>query len=239
MIRKFYGFIRSINSSIAKRGIVKTMSLIKSELLKDKKIKPDDEFDKMYDVETAVIVQAGELETKSKNWKYTSAYKPIYSSFSLSKLLLSFQIDLSEYIFIDLGSGKGRAILMASMLPFKEIIGVEFSGILNDIAKSNVEKFPKHIQKCKNINLFTLDATEYLFPAEKYILYMFNPFDKIIMEKVLENISNQFYKRPVHIIVIYINPQFSYLFQALDFMRQKDSDYEISHYLCEVKPEFL
>jgi SAM-dependent methyltransferase len=239
MIRKISGLLRSINASIAKRGVVKTISLIKSELLKEKNIKPDDEFDIMYNVETAVIVQAGELETKSKNWKYTSAYKPIYSSFSLSKLLLSFRIDLSEYIFIDLGSGKGRAILMASMLPFKEIIGVEFSEILNDIAKSNVEKFPKNLQLCKNISFITIDATEYIFPDEKYILYMFNPFDKIIMEKVLENISKQFYARPVHIIVIYINPQFAYLLEALDFMRQKESDYEISHYLCEVKPEFL
>ena len=239
MIRKINGLLRSIKASIAKRGIVKTISLIKSELLKEKNIKPDDKFDKMYNVETALIVQAGELETKSKNWKYTSAYKPIYSSFSLSVLLLSFQIDLSEYIFIDLGSGKGRAILMASMMPFKKIIGVEFSGILNDIAKSNVDKFPKNIQLCRNITFYTADATEFIFPGEKYILYMFNPFDKRVMEQVIGNISKQFYKKPVHIIVIYINPQFGYLFEALEFMRQKESDYEISHYLCEVKPEFL
>jgi len=35
-------------------------------------------------------------------------------------------IDLSKFTFIDLGAGKGRALLMASDYLFQKIIGVEF-----------------------------------------------------------------------------------------------------------------
>src|SRR6202167_2877534 len=46
-------------------------------------------------------------------------------------------IDLSEFVFVDLGSGKGRTLLMASDYPFQRIVGVELLPALHETAKGN------------------------------------------------------------------------------------------------------
>ena len=238
--KHIWSLLKNIYSSIAKRGVRSTIAIIIclcQEMLNKKTKKPDDEVDKKDKVDTATVIRTGNLETKSKNWKYASAYKATHSSFSLSKLLSSFSIDLSEYYFIDLGSGKGRVILMASMLPFKEIIGVEFSESLNAITKKNLELFPKDVQLCREISIFLMDVTEYIFPDDKYILFMFNPFDKPVMVKVIENFTKQFINHPHNMIIIYLNPQFASLFDAINFLQKKDSSNEYVVY--EVRPEFL
>src|SRR5258708_3764329 len=47
--------------------------------------------------------------------------------------------DLHEFTFVDLGSGKGRALLMASDYPLRRIVGVEFLSDLHHTAKKNIE----------------------------------------------------------------------------------------------------
>jgi hypothetical protein len=51
---------------------------------------------------------------------------------------------LQDFTFIDLGSGKGRALLMASAYPFKRIIGVEFMPELHRVAQENIRKYTEH-----------------------------------------------------------------------------------------------
>jgi tRNA1(Val) A37 N6-methylase TrmN6 len=38
-------------------------------------------------------------------------------------------VRLTDYSFIDLGAGKGLALLLASKYPFKSIVGVEYSKV--------------------------------------------------------------------------------------------------------------
>jgi hypothetical protein len=239
-MRNLLGLFREVSASISKRGILKTIRLIRFELFKKKINIPEDDFDRVYNVETTKIVKTGELDTKSINWKYASAYRAMHSSYSLSEMLSFFEIDFSKYTFIDVGSGKGRVILMASMLPFNRIVGIEFSKSLIDIAEENLLKFPKNNQLCDDISFHLLDAAEYSFPKEEYILFMYNPFYEPVMEKVIENITKQFSYNPIHFIVIYLNPQFAYLFDEIDFLKEKETKYERNRVMVyEVRPEFL
>ena len=52
-------------------------------------------------------------------------------------LISKLQIDYSRFSFIDFGSGKGRVLLVAAGFPFKEVIGVEFSRELHEVALKN------------------------------------------------------------------------------------------------------
>jgi hypothetical protein len=49
--------------------------------------------------------------------------------------------DVSGYTFIDMGSGKGRMLLLAAEPPFRRIIGVEFASDLDALARSNVKTY--------------------------------------------------------------------------------------------------
>jgi SAM-dependent methyltransferase len=201
----------------------------------------DDSFDKKYNVETARIIKTGDLETKSKNWKYAVRYEPTDSRYTFSQILSSFSINYSEYTFIDMGSGKGRVILLASMLPFKRILGVEFSETLIDIAKTNISRFPSDLQLCKKIEFLSMDASDYTFPdpAEKFVLFMNNPFHQPVMEKVMKNLSNSFYLNPRRLIIIYINPQFSPIIEKLPFLQKHDYPDDLNSDLYKVKAEYV
>ena len=53
------------------------------------------------------------------------------------------KINLQEFAFIDIGSGKGRALLLASQYPFQRILGIE---LLAELA-SRGEREYQQIQK--------------------------------------------------------------------------------------------
>jgi tRNA G46 methylase TrmB len=51
--------------------------------------------------------------------------------------------DVSNYTFIDIGSGKGRMLLLAAELPFRRVIGIEFASDLHAVAQQNVKNLSK------------------------------------------------------------------------------------------------
>src|SRR5580700_6255635 len=62
-------------------------------------------------------------------------------------------LNFRDFTFIDLGSGKGRTLLMASDYPFHRIVGVELLPSLHEIAQENLRQYKSESQKC-----FTLDS---------------------------------------------------------------------------------
>lgn len=81
--------------------------------------------------------------------------------------------DYRRFVFIDLGSGKGRMLLMAAELPFRRIEGIELSEELHRIAVNNVTK----ADRGSNIVVHHMDAAEYEFPPEPLVIYLFHPFE--------------------------------------------------------------
>lgn len=240
-IKRYY---RELIALIAKHGIFGTGVFIFDKFRSHKKVYSehfsDDAFDKIYNVETARIIKTGDLQTKSRNWKYAVRYEPTDSRYSFTEILSSFGINYSDYIFIDMGSGKGRVILLASMLPFKKIIGVEFSESLITIARNNVSRFPEELQLCKDIEFLPMDASAYTFPdpAEKFVLFMNNPFHEPVMEKVMNNLSKSFYLNPRQLLVIYINPQFSPIIERLSFLEKHEYPGDLNSDLYKAKAEY-
>ena len=94
-------------------------------------------------------------------------------------------VELHEFTFIDLGSGKGRTLLMASEYPFRRIVGVELLPSLHEIAKENLGKYKSETQKCFALEAVCGDATEFPFPDEPLVIFLFNPFGESGMRRVV------------------------------------------------------
>src|SRR3954452_4570322 len=94
-------------------------------------------FDARLGVDTAGIVRLHELSFDSENKDLGSRYEA--TSPDYFDLVMS-QLDLGDgdLTFVDLGAGKGRALLMAAQLPFRRLVGVEFSPELTAVADRNV-----------------------------------------------------------------------------------------------------
>jgi hypothetical protein len=73
--------------------------------------------------------------------------------------------DFHDFVFIDLGSGKGRTLLMASDYPFRRIVGVELLPALHQIAQENLSKYHSEKQKCFALESVCADALQFAFPA--------------------------------------------------------------------------
>lgn len=115
-------------------------------------------------------------------------------------------VDFTKFTFIDLGSGKGRALLLAAMYPFEEIVGVEVQQELHRIAEQNIANFDVPGQQCRNVWSRCLDAREFEFPPTPIVLYLFNPFPDYVMEKVIENLERSVRENPRPVYVLYNAP---------------------------------
>lgn len=115
-------------------------------------------------------------------------------------------IKFEEFTFLDLGSGKGRTLLMASEYPFRRIIGVELLPALHRIAQENLQAYRSASQKCFAIESVCADATTFSLPNEPLVVYLFNPFPEAALRRFLANLeqSRQRNPRPLH--VLYHNP---------------------------------
>jgi SAM-dependent methyltransferase len=136
-------------------------------------------------------------------------------------------IDLDTFTFIDLGSGKGRALLLAAMYPFDRIVGVEVQPELNAIALQNIERFQESGQQCHSIESLCGDAREYEFPRADIVLYLFNPFPDYVLREVLSNLVASAKRSPRSILVLYNAP-----FEKQEFERLPELEkyYETSQY---------
>jgi len=123
-----------------------------------------------------------------------------------SKSIKSLPIKNSDFTFIDLGSGKGRALMYAALSGFKKIIGIEFSSHLHKIAESNIQNFYKKKPLDCSIELVQIDATKYQFPNENLIIFMYNPFIGVTMQKVIRNLQIWSKKYNRSFYIVYMNP---------------------------------
>jgi predicted RNA methylase len=102
--------------------------------------------------------------------------------------------------FVDFGSGKGAAIIHAKKLGFKKTIGVEFAKELHECAVKNIEALG-----LRDVASLYEDATNYQLPNDISVIYFFNPFDEVVMDKVMQNIMQQKSEFENDVYIIYGN----------------------------------
>jgi SAM-dependent methyltransferase len=108
----------------------------------------------------------------------------------------------SRTTFVDLGSGKGRTLLVAAELGFARCIGVEFSGLLHEIAEQNRASFAQAGGPADAVELVHGDAGSFAFPDAPLVVFLNNPFQGAVMRAMLANLeaSVHAHPRPVHLI---------------------------------------
>jgi SAM-dependent methyltransferase len=125
----------------------------------------------------------------------------------LRRALSSLHLDFPRYTFIDLGSGKGRIVLIAAGLPFRRVVGVEFVKEFHEIALANFRRWPASKVKCGKVTLKCEDAATFDFPPDPVVVYLFNPFGGRLMTQVMANLAASRRERPRDIVLLYVNPK--------------------------------
>jgi SAM-dependent methyltransferase len=130
------------------------------------------------------------------------------------RVLRSLRIDPRTFTFIDLGSGQGRALLLASRFPFKTVIGVEYDEGLHRIAQTNIAIYIRKARTAAPVQSVCADAAHFALPSGDLVLYLFNPFGPEILMPVLERILRALCAQERQILLIYQNPRQQALLDA-------------------------
>ncbi|HZR65924.1 MAG TPA: class I SAM-dependent methyltransferase [Terriglobales bacterium] len=132
-----------------------------------------------------------------------SPYQPIPED-QFREMMRALNIDFSRFTFIDIGSGKGRALMLASEYGFRRIIGVELLPELDRIARQNLTRLR---ERGKNlpVELVCGDAIDFAFPAEPTVVFLFNPLPTSSLARMLQNIKGNLQKRPHPLYLAYAN----------------------------------
>jgi hypothetical protein len=181
-------------------------------------------FDEMHGVETGGLIPAGELVTGHSSDAHVTAYYGVAPS--ILRTLVELWVEtkpahaIGKYTFVDIGAGKGRAMLVASELPFKQVIGVELNPAMADVAQRNVDHWIEEREKGATagrhapVRLVEQDALEFEFPKTPCVVFMFHPFEAPLMRKLLRKMEAQFARRAGELDVLYVNAECANVFDT-------------------------
>jgi SAM-dependent methyltransferase len=160
------------------------------------------EFDRIHNVNTRGRVLLDTLDEvvgthRYAGWNYEGADPDV-----LRKWIKALPIDWSQYTFIDFGSGKGRTLLVAAEFPFRRVRGVEFATALNSVAEKNIADW-RGLRRCWDVRSELADAADYRLPDGPLFVFIYNPFHKVVMDRVLANILQSHREQPRDIWVVY------------------------------------
>ena len=232
--KNYSGLLHKLRRALQRHGIIDTLGLAVEHILRRiSRLRPSVRadiregeqraaaFDEQFGVDTAGRIHQTELNINNPNWLHAVPYGGSDPK-SFREAIAALPIDYRRFVFIDFGSGKGRAIMLATEFPFKRIVGVEFSEELDRIAQDNIGRYHSDIAKCKDVESICMDALDYPLPDECLVCYFCNPFGATIMAHVLSNIRKSFLQNPREIFIVYYNPREGHIFDESDcFKRAK------------------
>ena len=189
----------------------------------------DFDFDHGVDTTWATV----SLRTRVREWLSGGQYQPSEPTL-FREIIESLPVPPNGFTFIDLGSGKGRTLLMASSFPFRRIIGMELLEELNAIATANIARYHSDEQRCFAIEARAGDARYFDFPAEPIVLYLFNPFPRHIWREVLANLQASLGATPREVFVIYHNAVHEDILKAQGWLSEVRRTHQFVIYEADV-----
>src|SRR5262249_41719697 len=97
-------------------------------------------FDRRYGIDTNKIMAVNEIRVETEEAQHATRYRATSVGF-LRYLFKRHPVAFEHFVFVDLGSGKGRVLIEAAAFPFQRIIGVEFSRRLHLVAQESVARY--------------------------------------------------------------------------------------------------
>lgn len=173
-------------------------------------------FDVQNHVQTSGLVHGRNLSTGHAHDKHSTAYYGIAPSVLIDLIswwrATTLVAPPQDYSFIDLGAGMGRGMLIAAQMPFREVIGVELHPDLAAIAQKNIRAWELAGRARCPMRIVTQDVTEFAFPKNPCVGYLFNPFREPVLKALLRHIEREFNGRNGEIDLLYANDELAHVF---------------------------
>jgi SAM-dependent methyltransferase len=160
--------------------------------------------EKKYGIRTIGIDHlAGAVSLEDR--EHVSTYEPV-NYYTSSRLLDYLQPYDFTTTLLDVGCGKGRLVAMGAAYGFSDIIGIDISKKLceaaADVCRTIKVKYPD-----TSMTIECADARHYCIPDRVGVIFLFNPFDAIIMDEFIQKVFESLCREDRPLKVLYANPQ--------------------------------
>lgn len=191
--------VRNVANRFRREGLVGTLRLVSVRTVSWFRSRQED---RRRGVSTAREMTATDLGiTDLRNHWYVATD---YATFRHA--LQHVAIRPGEDVFADLGAGMGRIVLLAAEWPFRRVVGVEFSRELTDIARANLRTVRSSL-KCPDVEMILADVAAWAIPPDVTVLFLFNPFDGVVLAEVCANIRKSLAAAPRKLTIIYVRAE--------------------------------
>ena len=165
---------------------------------------------------TAGVVDRKELGRDGPNAEFGENYEPTpRAAFTL--LMKDLPAAVRGGSFVDFGSGKGRAVILAASYGFRRVIGVEYVRELHEAAVRNIDAAGLQARAAS----VHADAATFPIPDGPSVLYFFNPFHEPVVWAVAENVRRSYERDPRPMAVIYFYPRHPQPFDQTGVLKRR------------------
>jgi len=161
-------------------------------------------FDLQYGVDTGGVVELDEMESPAGPLENAHRYETIDPAW-FNALISKMDIDnVAKFQFLDIGSGKGRVLMLGALAGFRNIIGVEIDEGLHSSATSNMETFSKHVPLADFV-LHNVDIRDFDIPLGPVLCFANNPFGQPLFQRLVTKIEESLSAHPRELLFVYLH----------------------------------
>jgi SAM-dependent methyltransferase len=168
-----------------------------------------------YGAGTFLPAELKSLTIRGGNVRDGSRYEAV-SYYMLEHLFIAFRKLSDETEIVDLGCGKGRAMMVAPYFGFTKVTGVDFAEEVCAEARHNMQVTARAFPGL-DWKVLTADVLEYDIQPADSVFFMFNPFNERILGRFLERLESSYLDHPRPLAFIYASPQHLDLLQNAGF----------------------
>lgn len=171
--------------------------------------------ERKYNLDTIELDRLKKITVKGDNLDHGSIYQAC--NYFILKKGFNYLASINENKnFTDFGCGKGRAMIVASHYGFRIITGIDFAKALCLMAEKNIQN-TKALFPSAKFNIICDDVVNYKIQKDQTVFFFFNPFDEVIMLKVVKNILSSIKEKDRKIYIMYANPVHKEIFLSAGF----------------------
>jgi hypothetical protein len=141
------------------------------------------------------------------------AYQPIQLRM-FARIIRAAAIDPANYVMVDFGSGKARALILGAEYGFKRLIGIELASALHAAAVRNVHAYRQRRPHAPPIDLHCADAATWPIPEEPAFIFLYNPFAEPVVARIARRLEISLRRHPRDVVLAYRNPVHASVFDA-------------------------
>lgn len=218
--------LRALWASLRARGLVATLRLVPEytvdrirslfEYPRYYREMERDGFDARHGTETAEIVEVGYGSLVGKQGEPIFRYQTT-STFEILRVLESPLIKARDFAFVDIGSGKGKVLIVARELGFRRLIGIEIAPELHRRAELNLARQPTGKVA---VELRCEDIEDFELPEGPTFFYMYNSLSESSLARFLARLDESLRRSPRPLLFAYVNPVFRELCDRAPFLQR-------------------